>query len=43
MSVDPLAVMMRLAVLAILAVAIGFSATQIAAPSAADTVVAVQR
>jgi hypothetical protein len=43
MSVDPLAVLMRLAVLAILAVAIGLSATQIAAPPASDSVVAVQR
>jgi hypothetical protein len=43
MSLDPLALLMRLAVLAILAIAIGLSATQIAAPSTPDTVVTVQR
>jgi hypothetical protein len=43
MSVDPLAVLTRLAILAILAVAIGLSATQMAAPSAPDAVVTVQR
>jgi hypothetical protein len=42
MSVDPVAVVTRLIVLAILAVAVGLSATQIAAPSHYDTVIATQ-
>jgi hypothetical protein len=43
MSVDPFAVLLRLAVLAVLAVAIGLAATQIAAPPAPDTVFSAQR
>jgi hypothetical protein len=42
MSVDPVAVLARLLVLAILAVAIGLSATQLASPAHYDTVVATQ-
>ena len=43
MSVDPFAVVLRLVVLASLAVAIGLAATQMAVPSAPDALIAVQR
>ena len=43
MSVDPFAVLLRLVVLASLAVAIGLAASQIASPSRPDTVVASHR
>ena len=43
MSVDPVAVAVRLLVLASLALTIGLAATQIAAPSASDTIVAARR
>jgi hypothetical protein len=42
MAADPLALVAKLVVLAILAVAIGLSATQMAAPTASETLVASQ-
>ncbi len=42
MSVEPIAVLLRLVVLASLAVAIGLAATQITAPSTHDPVIATQ-
>ena len=42
MSVDPVAVVARLVVLAVLAVSIGLAATQIAAPPASSAVLASQ-
>jgi hypothetical protein len=43
MSIDPLAVLLRLAVLVVLAVVIGLAATQIAAPPAPNTVFSAER